>query len=278
MVEIPDTAEGITEYLRGIGIQPDDAIDVGGAALALAALDRPGTLLDFYREHLRGLADTLRRTMPGNSLAACAHALGEVMGDHFGYRGDEQTYDDPDNASLIRVIDRRRGLPVALGILYLHAARAQGWLIDGLAFPGHFLLRLEIGGERAVIDPFHGGRTLAVAEMRDLLRRMGVNRELRAEDYAIAGNRSILLRLQNNIKQRALAANDPGRAAAVLGSMLLLAPLHAGAWRDLGTTLAQIGSLNDAARATERAAELSQDAGERHAALAFLQQLRQRLN
>src|SRR3546814_18868046 len=76
------------------------------------------------------------------------------------------------NADMMRVIDRRRGLPVALGILYLHGARAQGWPICGLNFPGHFLLRLDLGAERTIIDPFHGGETRDAAALRALLKTM----------------------------------------------------------------------------------------------------------
>ncbi len=267
-----------TDFLRAAGALPDEMIDIGATALAFAALDCPDLPLDRYQAHLRELADTLAESVTGQSLADRAAALGEVMAHRFDYQGDALTYDAQENANLMRVIDRRKGLPVALGILYLHAGRAQGWTIDGLNFPGHFLIRLEAAGQRVVIDPFHAGRLVDVHDMRDLLKRMGSNREVRPEDYAVAGNRSILLRLQNNIKQRALAADDTDRAAAVLRSMLLLAPLHAGAWRELGVVGAQAGNLQEAARATERAAELSRDARERHDALAFLQQLRQRLN
>jgi regulator of sirC expression with transglutaminase-like and TPR domain len=76
-------------------------------------------------------------------------ALTQVMAEEHGYNGDRQHYDDLQNANLIRVIDRRRGLPVALGILYLHAARAQGWRAAGINFPGHFLIAVEHDGERA---------------------------------------------------------------------------------------------------------------------------------
>ncbi len=278
MTNEPNHTEAVADYLRDVGARPDDAIDIGATALALAALDRPEAPLDRYRDHLRDLADTLCRTASGASLDDRIAALTEVMATRFDYQGDALTYDDLQNANLIRVIDRRKGLPVALGILYIHAGRAQGWTVDGLNFPGHFLIRVGSRRERAVIDPFHGGRRVGAHDMRDLLKRMGASRELQSDDYAVASNRSILLRLQNNIKQRALAANDTGRAASVLGSMLLLAPLHGGAWRELGLVLAQLGNLQDAARATERAIELSDEAGDKHDALAFLRQLRQRLN
>ncbi len=65
----------------------------------------------------------------------------------YGYRGDAETYDDLANANLIRVIERRKGLPVALGVMWLHAARAAGWAAHGVDFPAHFLVALEGSGQ-----------------------------------------------------------------------------------------------------------------------------------
>ena len=76
---------------------------------------------------------------------AKAAALTAVIAGAEGYCGDDETYDDLQNANLISVIDRRRGLPVALGIIYLQVARAQGWQATGLAFPGHFLISIDAG-------------------------------------------------------------------------------------------------------------------------------------
>src|SRR6202042_1555305 len=114
-----------------------------------------------YRQHLTALArDVGRHSTSSGDLTGRAAALNDIILLKHGYCGDELTYDDLQNANLMRVVDRRKGLPVALGILYLHAARAQGWEAVGLGFPGHFLVRLSQGPERVIIDPFHGGRTL----------------------------------------------------------------------------------------------------------------------
>ena len=73
---------------------------------------------------------------PAGDLGRARQALNDIILLKHGYSGDELTYDDLQNANLMRVIDRRKGLPVALGILYLHAARAQGWDRSVSAFPG----------------------------------------------------------------------------------------------------------------------------------------------
>ena len=138
----------------------DRAIDIAEAALLLASLDRPGVPLGPYRGHLAELADQARTsTARSHSVDMQVATLTRLLVEHHGYRGDEQTYDDLRNANLMDVIDRKVGLPVALGILWLHAGRAYGGDIDGLAFPSHFLIRLAARGQRVIIDVFHGGTT-----------------------------------------------------------------------------------------------------------------------
>ena len=133
----------------------------------------------------------------------------------YGYRGDSETYDDLQNADLARVIERRKGLPVALSILYLHVARAQGWEAEGLAFPGHFLIRVEIDGARHVLDPFNDGLVRA-AELRALLQRvLGPQAELSPEHFDPVPDRDVLLRLENNVRLRLAKREDWAGAVAL---------------------------------------------------------------
>jgi regulator of sirC expression with transglutaminase-like and TPR domain len=206
-------------------------------------------------------------------------ALTRVIAEKFAYSGDTLTYDDPQNANLMRVIDRRKGLPVALGILYLHAARAQGWRAAGLNFPGHFLIRLDHSGDRAILDPFNRGRRCNAAELRALLKtHAGEEAELRPAYYDTVGDREILLRLQNNIKQRAIDAGRPERAVEVIERMLLFAPGEVALWREAGVCHARIGSLAAASEALERFIAGCDNEEDRHETATLLQRLRTRLN
>ena len=82
-----------------------------------------------------------------NRPGASGNIGAEIVARSYGYRGDTESYDDLQNADLVRVIERRKGLPVALSILYLALARQQGWAAEGLAFPAHFLIRVGIDEE-----------------------------------------------------------------------------------------------------------------------------------
>src|SRR5215831_10326145 len=163
--------ETCANFLRELGTSGEPILPIAEAALALASFEYARVGPARYREHLQLLArDVGRHAGAAGDLAARARALNEIILLKNGYSGDELTYYDLQNANLMRVVDRRKGLPVALGILYIHAGRAQGWEISGLAFPGHFLIRLSEGAQRVILDPFHNGEVCGAAKLRELLK------------------------------------------------------------------------------------------------------------
>jgi regulator of sirC expression with transglutaminase-like and TPR domain len=282
MSELPETydPELRARYLRDLGTAGARNLPIAEAALALASFDRPRVDLARYRDHLKLLArDVGRHSGAANGLGARARALNEIILLKYGYSGDELTYDDLQNANLMRVIDRRKGLPVVLGILYIHAARAQGWEMSGLAFPGHFLVRLSQGGERLIIDPFHGGRLCGAAELRELLHAMtGRDNQLLPEHYAPVSDREVLLRLQNNVKSRLLQAQRFEQALVVTETMLMLAPDLGELWHEAGLLYARLGNLRAAVNALKEFVARAPDGLARHQAAATLQQLSAQLN
>lgn len=276
----PSDASSAEAYLRAVGAAPEAAFEIAEAALALAVLDRPGVSLDFYRRHLATLEHDLAANAPAEaSIASAARTLNSVLAGLYGYQGDRQTYDDVQNANLMRVIDRRKGLPVALGVLFLHGARALDWTARGLAFPGHFLIRLEAFGGRAILDPFDGGTIVQPAAMRRILKQMaGPKAELQDAYYQPVSDRDVLLRLVNNIKGRALQQGDAGRAAEIVERMLWLAPESGGLYRELSLIESARGNLARAIAAAEQAVARADDDGQRGEAALLLQQLKAKLN
>jgi len=282
MSEPPETydPETCARFLRDLGSSGERILPIAEAALALASFERPRVDPARYREHLRVLArDVGRHAGALGNLTARARALNEIILLKYRYTGDELTYDDLQNANLMRVVDRRKGLPVALGILYIHAGRAQGWDTVGLAFPGHFLIRLSDGPERLILDPFHGGQVCGAGELRVLLKATaGQDSELLPEHYAPASDRDVLLRLQNNLKARLLQAERYDQASAVIETMLMLAPDQAELWREAGMLHARLGNMRAALAALEQFVVRAPDGMARHQAAAMLQQLRSKLN
>jgi regulator of sirC expression with transglutaminase-like and TPR domain len=273
------------EFLRRLGEAGEGPHDLASAALMLAALDRPEKNLAPLRAHLSEIADAVKAESHfARHAESGARALSSIIAAHYGYEGEREHYDDPLNADMIAVIERRRGLPVALGILYIHAARAGGMGACGLLSPGHFLLRLTLKGSEALIDPFNGG---ALVEREQISTpRFGVSdliSEPGAEDFAdalsLVGDADVLLRLQNNIKTRALKSRETARGIDILKRMTLIAPRRSILWLELAHLHESLGSLSAARTAYETCLILSR-AGEdisNEAAFA-LHALKRRLN
>lgn len=267
-----------TDYLRRLGESGEGPYDIAKATLMLAAYDHPRTSLAPYTAHLDEIAascrDALRLVYRAEE---AAYTLAVQLAGRFGYDGDRLAYDDPQNADLISVIERRRGLPVALGILYIHGARAGGLEASGLNIPGHFLLRLSHKGSSVFVDPFNSGAVVD-RERFGALPAMAAAPDEPAFGEPVS-DADVLLRLQNNIKLRALKTGDRLRACEIARRMALIAPGRAGLWFDLAHLLEQEGSLGAAKTAYEACLTRAQSGAALHneAALA-LAGLKRRLN
>ena len=218
--------------LDAIGQIPDVEIDIGEAALQFARIDEPDADWSAARAHLSELVRDMVGMGRGiTDLEARAGVLARLLAGRHRYRGDEHTYDDFANANLIRVIERRQGMPVALGVIWLHACRAVGWTANGVDFPGHFLVALAGRGTQLVLDVFNGGIEMEARDLRALIKRMeGEKAELRPGVLQPMNARGVLLRLQNNIKSRRLQNGNVSGALACVLDMLRIAPDHATLW------------------------------------------------
>ncbi len=277
----------MADTLAALLTHGDGVFDLAEVALVLAAHDTPTTDLDSYRTHLKSLYDAVEEAV-GNSTDddtnptpnEMAEALSKVIADTFRYRGDEETYDDLDNANLMRVIDRRKGLPVALGILYIAAARSQGWNVAGLNFPGHFLIRLEsLDGSRVIIDPFHEGHVLDAPALRDLLKVVtGPTEELESRHYRPVSDRDILVRLQNNVKTRRLDLGQMEEALDTLKSMQILLPDSSALCREAGLLHLRLGQVSQALSALEDYLNRAPQGPERSRIDTVVKDLKQRIH
>lgn len=274
-------------YLKKVGGLDDSDIDLFESALALSLQNHPGIGVDQYRNHFKALCDSLRLTyeelaaeMNGDTLGVQMESLRRVFAQKHGYIGDDIHYDDLQNADVIRMIDRRLGMPITLCLLAIAVCRAIGWTAHGLNFPGHFLMRLDHSeGARAVIDPFQACQELNAPELRNLLKQtMGPQAELSASYYEPCSNRDILLRLQNNIKLRMIDDENYIAALDVVEIMRLIAPEDYRLDLDSAVLLARLERPKSAAEAIMRYIEKVPDPRERQEAQAFLHELQTTLN
>lgn len=267
--------------LRDLCAGAGERLDLLEAGLALSVARR-GDAVDLapFRQHVAAMGDDLADLV--RRRGAAPEQLAEVIARAYGYRGDSESYDDLQNADLVRVIERRKGLPVALSILYLHVARALAWEAEGLAFPAHFLIRVGIDGGRHVIDPFNDGAVREAAELRALLRQgLGPEAELDPRHFDPVSDRDVLLRLENNVRLRLGRREDWDGAARSMERMLAIAPDRPELLFEAGQINTRLDKRRAAIAAFERFLDLQGEGGDprlRREAAALLQELRRGLN
>ena len=225
----------MVDAVTALGLLDEADIALDRAALQISALDHDGVDLQAYLDLLDQIEARLR--VGADAMwppARTAARLREVLAGEFGFEGDRASYDHPANADMIRVIDRRRGLPIALVILYVAMARRLGWAACALNTPGHALVGVGAEAE-VVLDPFSGGALVDRAPGSGLLM----------------SNRAVLVRLLNNQAGRAEGAGNIARALTVVSRITTVAPEYSWGWwerarleRMLGDNASARSSLN----------------------------------
>lgn len=219
------------ESLTHLGLVDEETIVLDEAALTIAAVDHPDIDLTSYRQFLEATTSRLRSVASNaNSPEEQADALTLIFSGEFGFAGDQNTYDDPANADLIQVIDRRCGLPISLSILYVAAARRLGWSADVLDLPGHVLVLVGEAAAPVIIDPFRRGIAVPAQQLATFLPPSLSRSAASARPIASMSNRAILVRLLLNQATRAVQAGSGHRARDLYGRINQFAPDFGQAW------------------------------------------------
>jgi len=222
----------------------DGRIDLAQACLMIAQDAYPALDVERYLGEIERMALRLRARMPQSSAAEeRIGALNEFLFGELGYRGNADEYYDPRNSYLNDVIDRKTGIPITLSVLYMEVGRRVGLPLEGVSFPGHFLVRLQVRGGVLLLDPFAGGLPQSEADLRDRLKRVipeGVAADVPVAELPLdqflepASKRQILARVLRNLKAIYREVNKPERMLEVLNRMLVLSPEATGELRDRG--------------------------------------------
>ncbi len=235
---------GELQTFEKIVSEKDERIDLARACLLIAQDAYPGLDIDRYLGDIERMALRLRSRMPQSGGAEeRVVALNQYLFDDLGFQGNAGNYYDPRNSYLNEVMDRRVGIPITLSILYMEVGRRVGLPIEGISFPGHFLVRLRLRGGTLVLDPFTGGAPLSEVELRERLQRVipqGVADNVPVAELPMdqflepATNRQILSRLLRNLKGIYREADKPERMLEVLNRMLVISPGASAELRDRG--------------------------------------------
>jgi regulator of sirC expression with transglutaminase-like and TPR domain len=262
----------MTDDLLRLGLIDEDDIVLDEAALLLALLDHPDADPTPAQDLLEAIATRLDVTgADAETSLERADALAEVFAGEFGFLGDSTSYDDPANADLLQVLERRRGLPVSLSILYVAAARRLGWSADVLDVPGHVLVLIEAESEPVIVDPFAGGVRVGAERLSALLEAARPGRAV--THVAAMPNRAVLVRLLQNQAARAELAGKGRRALELYERMTVFAPDQPHGWWERARLELVDGDHERARRSLGAILEITRDAELRGKVTDLLEQL-----
>lgn len=257
-------------------LRAGEAVSLAEAALVLAAEFRPSFDPGVSIAALDRLAEDAAHSVPrGEEPAVRVAGLIAFLSDEAGFRGNQQHYDDPSNSFLDVVLERRTGIPITLAIIYAEVAARIGLELQGVSFPGHFLLRTP-EEPPLVVDAFRGA-LLEVEDCEALLRQaLGKTARLTPEWLAPTGTRQVLVRMLGNLKHAHTSRREWVRALDCTERILQIEPDDAGALRDRGLLWEKLECFGPALADLERYLVLVPRAPEAEALRARIEALRGR--
>jgi regulator of sirC expression with transglutaminase-like and TPR domain len=242
----------VPEHVRANFVQmvnrPDEALELARVALLVAAESDLQVDIDGELRQLEGWAEELksRLTPDLNNLQKLARLRSFVF-DDLGFRGDRRDYYSPSNSLLHEVMKRRRGIPLTLSIVFMELGWRIGIPFEGVAFPGHFLVRLPGEPRDLLLDPYKRGMMVHEEDCRQmLLESTGGRMSYDPALTASVSKRDVIVRLLHNLKGAYLRAGDDAQALAAVERLLVLAPDDPDEIRDRGLLLFRMGKYGRA--------------------------------
>jgi regulator of sirC expression with transglutaminase-like and TPR domain len=234
-----------------LGSAKDEDIPLFSTALLIAKDEYPDLdRVDYetrLHDHVRRLDNLLRDI---SSAPAQLRCLNQFVFDELGFSGNDQDYYDPRNSYLNDVLDRRLGNPISLAVVQIELAQRLGVPLEGVSFPGHFLVRLPVEEGIVVLDPFQKGRSLDAAELRRRARSHLDTHEIDDQRLARmlepASHRAILTRILRNLKAVYAEREHWDKALRCSDRLLTLDSHQPTEYRDRGNYYRALGHLNAA--------------------------------
>jgi len=259
----PETSRALStdERFQRLAALPDEAIDLVEGALLIAKSACADLDIEHYGERVESLAQQLRsRIAEDDSTAVRIGLLNEFLFEEQGFRPNAEDYYDPRNSYLNEVLDRRLGIPITLSVLYIAIGRRVGLPLEGVPFPGHFLVKCPLDQGLVVLDPYAGGASLTVKDLQERLREVQggeVSRAIVVGMLGSATSKQILARMLRNLKAIHLEKQDYLCALPLMHWLLMLAPDDPGEVRDRGMAYVKLECFRAAVTDLEKYLALS---------------------
>lgn len=229
-------------------VHSDEQLPLLEAAASLAQDEYPELDMQQVLGEVDHLAARLRRRVaPDAAPLERLRGLNQLFFGDLGFGGNVNDYYNPDNSYLHRVLHTRRGIPISLAVLWLELAQGLGLEVEGIGFPGHFLVQATLEAGRVVIDPFTG-QSLGRADLRERIEELqphlpaSPGAELPLSLYLRpARPRQILARMLRNLQDIHRTQEDWPRFVQVQDRLIVLLPEAWPEYRDRGLALAELG-------------------------------------
>jgi len=223
-----------------IAASADDTINLAEGALVIASEEYPSLDIGAYLARLDEMGATLKRRLRADiSPADTIVALNRFVFEENGFTGNSADYYDARNSFLNEVLDRKRGIPITLAIVYIEIGQRIGLPLQGISFPGHFLVKCPLREGAVILDPYERGMSLGLDELRKRVKALGSGTEppdpVIANMLAAAGNKEILARMLRNLKAIYTHHKDWIKALSAADRIITIMPLCAEEYRDRGT-------------------------------------------
>ena len=246
---------------RQIIQRPDPDVDLAEAALLIAKGAYPDLDVQSYLRRIDELAWGLRARVAEDAPASeLIVELNRFLFEEHGFAPNVEDYYDPRNSFLNDVLERRVGIPITLSVLYMEVGARVGLPLQGVSFPGHFLVKCQVEAGMVILDPYCGGVSLSLQDLQQRLReaRGGeVSRAIVAGMLVAANKKEILTRMLRNLKAIYLDKQQHARALSIIDCIVALRPGEATEVRDRGLTYLKLECFRAALTDLEHYLELA---------------------
>lgn len=219
--------------------------DLAPGALVIASVEYPALAAERYLTRLDAIGDQALAEVASHAgvegpLHARVEAINRCLYGALGFRGNREQYGDVRNSCLNQVLERRTGIPITMAVVYMDVARRAGLRVEGINFPGHFLVRVRDGAVTGeddaglIVDAFNDGAILTEPDCRALLARHEETVDFRPDLLARASRRQVFMRMLVNLKRLYVQNRSFPQAHAVTDALLVLSPSSLAELRDRG--------------------------------------------
>lgn len=224
----------------------DSQLPLLETALLIARDEYPELETEAYLAMVDGYGRRLSGSLSdGLDIPSKLTAINHFLYKELGFSGNAMDYEDPRNSYLNQVFDRRLGIPISLAVVHIAVMHRIGLPLEGISFPGHFLVRLPVDDGILVLDPFNQGRPVSIEELRERvtphLDGQPPSDSQLFQILAPASVRTILMRMLRNLQTIYQHQGDHERVARSADRILKLSPDLPDALRDRGMAYAEIG-------------------------------------